>query len=495
VGYDVLKSILATWPRDRDFPERAYELCWLRKVLEGSIYDCLPYQFDDERNGAGEYVPIRQRQPSVRYNLARTVVEDSVSLLFSEGHFPALLCDEEATREALEAVIKEARLDDLMVDAAIRGSVGSCAILLRVLKSRAFFEVLDTEFLTPTWQQEAPDTLECVTEKYKLLGRKLQEAGYDIPQTQLETTFWFKRVWTITDEEWYQPQPVALSKSPEAPAMELDASRSVRHGFGFVPIVWIRNLPGGKGVDGVCSFRGGVETQIEIEYQLSQGGRGLKYSSDPLLVIREPAASDGQIIRSAGNALVTTKDGDAKLLEIGGTATTAVIEYVRALREFLLEACHGNRAEPSKMSAAQSGRALELMNQGLIWLADRLRASYGEHGLLPLLRMLVKASGVIPLSIAGGAAAKLSDEQPITLHWPDWYPAAPEDKQADATTLTTLVGGGLMSVETAVIAIADTYDIEDVKKELASIQSDGVAADARSAQQAKDQAATKPVAK
>ena len=32
--------------------------------------------------------------------------------------------------------------------------------------------------------------------------------------------------------------------------------------------------------------------------------------------------------------------------------------------------------------AAQSGRALELMNQGLIWLADNLRVSYGEGALL-----------------------------------------------------------------------------------------------------------------
>ncbi len=37
---------------------------------------------------AGEYIPLRLRRPSVRYPLCRTVVEDSVSLLFSEGHFP-----------------------------------------------------------------------------------------------------------------------------------------------------------------------------------------------------------------------------------------------------------------------------------------------------------------------------------------------------------------------------------------------------------------------
>ena len=35
-----------------------------------------------------------------------------------------------------------------------------------------------------------------------------------------------------------------------------------------------------------------IETKIEIDYQLSQAGRGLKYSSDPTLLIKEPATSE-----------------------------------------------------------------------------------------------------------------------------------------------------------------------------------------------------------
>jgi hypothetical protein len=62
-----------------------------------------------------------------------------------------------------------------------------------------------------------------------------------------------------------------------------DDDRSMSHRLGFVPMVWIRNLPGGRGVDGACTFRAAIETGIEIDYQLSQAGRGLKYSSDPTL--------------------------------------------------------------------------------------------------------------------------------------------------------------------------------------------------------------------
>ena len=38
-----------------------------------------------------------------------------------------------------------------MVEAALRGSVGSVAILMRVLRGRVFLDVFDTAFLTPEW--------------------------------------------------------------------------------------------------------------------------------------------------------------------------------------------------------------------------------------------------------------------------------------------------------------------------------------------------------
>ena len=60
---------------------------------------------------------------------------------------------------------------------------------------------------------------------------------------------------------------------------------------------------------------------------------GLKYSSDPTLLLKDPALPDGELIRGAGNALIVSEKGDARLLEIGGTASAAVIEYVRILRE------------------------------------------------------------------------------------------------------------------------------------------------------------------
>jgi hypothetical protein len=205
---------------------------------------------------------------------------------------------------------------------------------------------------------------------------------------------------------------------------------------------------------------------------LSQAGRGLKYSSDPTLIIKEPACLDGEIIKGGGNALVVSEKGDAKLLEIGGTASAAVIEYVRTLRELALETLHGSRANPDRLTAAQSGRALEMLNQGLIWLADNLRVSYGEGALVGLMRMVLRAAQVYRLQVLGQELYKPDPDTRLTLKWPRWYPLTAEDRLRDAQTLATLISNGTISRETALKAVADTYDLEDIAAELTRIATD-----------------------
>ena len=283
----------------------------------------------------------------------------------------------------------------------------------------------------------------CVGERRGALqgsGGRSGCGGYVVPDPQ--AVYWFMRRWDAEAETWFAPQAVGT----DGPAV-VDTGRSVRHGLGFVPLVWIRNLPGGVAPDGGCTFRAAVETGIEIDYQLSQAGRGLKYSSDPTLLIKEPAGLEGELVRGAGNALVVSEKGDARLLEIGGTAAGAVLEYVRMLRELALEGVHGNRADASRLGAPASGRALEMMNQGLIWLADNLRVSYGEGGLLPLCRMILRAAAAYPLRVGGVALGALDAGAALDLVWPPWYPASSEDRARDAATLMMLGDGGKLTVE------------------------------------------------
>lgn len=462
---DTLASLL---PADPDYPLRTARLTLYKRVHDGTIYDALPYEFQDERTSAGEYIPLRQRRPSVRYPLARIVVDDSISLVFSEAHFPTIDTDDAALRSTLADIAAETNLNAIMQEAALRGSIGSVAILVRVLNSRVFLKVLESVYLTPTWNPQAPDTLLNVVEKYKVPGAILANLGYDIADPQSQ--YWFMRSWDSTQETWFTPWPAHSAAAPE-----IDATRSTAHNLGFVPVVWIRNLPGGPdgadGIDGACTFRPAIETSIEIDYQLSQAGRGLKYSSDPTLLIREPAGDARELIRGGGNALVVTEKGDARLLEINGTAAAAVIDYVRTLREMALEGVHGNRASADRLTTAQSGRALEMMNQGLIFLADNLRVSYGT-AILQIARMILRASHIYRLTTHGEPIPKLNPSARLRLKWPRWYAPDAQDRTADAQTLATLTSAKLLSPETALRSIADVYGVQDIPTERARIETE-----------------------
>ena len=490
MDWNTLQAGMATAsdrPRDGDMPDRAFRLNALSRLLDGTMYDHLGADFEEDYRASGEYVPTRLRRPSIRHDWCRIAVEDSVALLFSEGRFPTIACDDEPTRDTIAALVKETALNATMVECATRGSIGTAEILLRAMGEaapglRVFFDCLDPRTLTPTYTPTEPDVLLSVREGYKIKRADLLAAGYAegdlLPTT--ETTFWFGREWTEQAEMWFAPQPMSDKREGKPP--RVDAGRSVPHALGFVPLVWVRNLPGGPGVDGRPTLTpGAISTMIEADYQVSQAGRGQRYNGEPTLLVKDDGSLQNRSHTGGStNAITVPFEGDAKLLEISGNATKAVLDFVQHLRATVLEGMRGNRTDADKLSAASSGRAMELMNQSLIWLADQLRVSYGEGALLSLMRMVCKANEGRKLLIGGQTiAAGALKPDGLALRWRPWYSPTYTDAQAQASTLNALHNGGLMSRETAVTQIAAPYDIEDVAAELAAIANDQATDDAR----------------
>lgn len=461
-------ALQAAMTRDTAMPQRASRLQALEAVLDGRQYDHLPYAFSEERSAGGEYVPLRQRRPSARTGLCRVVVEDAVSLLFSEGHWPALKATSPATVDGLAAIAKATRLNDVMLEAATRGSVGSVVIRLRALSGKPFVDVLSTACMAPEWEPDDPDVLLRVTERYIVTGSDLAAQGYQILSQQRAARYWFQRTWDDANETWYVP--VALSATGAAAVPRIDDERSVNHGLGFVPLVWVRNLPSSRrdGPDGACTFECAIDTVIETDYLLSQGGRALKYASDPTLVIKAGESDGSTPARTGGaaNALELPPTGDAKLLEINGASARAVLEHVQVLRACALETMHGNRAHADKLSAATSGRSIELMMSGLIWLADRMRVSYGEGALLDLLRMICAMTAKLETGLsAGGVEHHDLDPDGLELRWAPWMPVMPQDMLTTAQALVTGYAGGVLSQQTAVQTFAGLLNVEDAKEE------------------------------
>ena len=133
----MFRSIVSRIKRDKDYPARQFAIDVYSRVLDGAIYDHLAHSFHEEKSESnGEYVPLRDRRPSVRCNICRIVVDDSVSLLFSEGHFPKVQSEVDGASAVLSGFVKAGRLNEVMIEAATQGSVGSVAIQMRILEQR-----------------------------------------------------------------------------------------------------------------------------------------------------------------------------------------------------------------------------------------------------------------------------------------------------------------------------------------------------------------------
>jgi len=460
---------------DDNLSYRQKKLIILQKFLDRSIYDNL-YPFYMEFTGddkAGQYIRLSKRRPSVTYNLCKIIVEDSVSLLFGDDHFPVVRCAEyKNTEQFLQIITRESNLRKVMLDAARAGSIGSACIAVKLLEGKFHFEVLETYNLTPFFKKLFPEQLERVIEKVKVDGSTLQSYGYAINKDDLNKFFYVTREWNEVEEIFYIPYLCEKEKE-DSFVPSKDEDKSELHDLGFVPLIWIRNLPSTRSIDGDCTFESIIDINIEIEYHLSQLGRTITYNEDPTLVIKNPSAFEGEKLIKSISVLNLDEKGDAYYAEMSGKSVEPAMGYIRLLREYALEVARGNRTSPEKISTAQSGKAIQMLNAALISMVSEMRVTYGDEGVLKLYKMILAIANHEKMAIDYDNVKPDSlknIEDFVILDWPAWYPLSSQEKLQEAQTLSTYKQNNILSTETAVTSIADEYNILDIPEELKTIE-------------------------
>lgn len=446
----------------------------LKMFLDSSIYDNLQ-PFYIEFNGE-TYIKLADRRPSVTYPICKIIVDESSSMLFGEGHFPVVRCSSsdddkhEKTTQFLQYITRVCHLKELMLLAAKIGSVGSVCIILKVLNGKFYFEALGTKSLTPLFDDLAPDKLLELTDKRKIDGSTLKSFGYTVKNDDLNKFFWLMRKWDKQREIFYKPYLCEKDDDENFRPSE-DKEKNVDHDFGFVPAVWIKNLPDNN-IDGACTFQPALDISVEIDYQLSQNGRLLKYNSDPTLVVKNPSQLEGGALIKGQMMLQLDESGDAYYAEMNGKSCEAVIEFVKLLREYGLEAVRGNRVSPEKMSNAQSGIGFEMMNMALVGLVEEMRLTYGDYGLMSIYCMVLAIAKEDKYAIDYGDYAPDNDkncEDHLILDWPAWYPPTAAEKLQESQALTNYTTNNVLSASTAIKSIADEFNIMDIESELKDI--------------------------
>ena len=111
------------------------------------------------------------------------------------------------------------------------------------------------------------------------------------------------------------------------------------------------------------------------------------------------------------------------------------------MREWALEVVGGMKASAEHTKGVPSGRALEMLHQALILLVKRQRLAYGNRGLVPLLKLLLRgiANGAI---VVDGVDQSVNANVPLRLKWPSWMLPTGTDLLAHAQGLQQLAGVG-----------------------------------------------------
>ncbi len=445
--------------------------------LQSQFYDHLEHSFYEEAEGE-TYIPIAQRRPSVQFNLPAHISSSIARKLFGGRHVPRLIrrgtegqFEQEPVMTRLNEIVSESQFWAKMLEAAFWGSVGSVAVTFRVSAQtqntgKLVFDVWRARDCYPDFDKFGELSKLRITRTG--LGRDFICLDYPKPldknskrvDYEPDKFYWFVRDLTATQEITYIPmeesawKPTGLDAEDEWIELQEDKEKTVTHNLGFVPGVWIQNMPGGTLPDGQCTWERALNTCIEADYTMSQLGRGIRYAAAPQLVIKGDLRNwdwsnpgNVKLTKSPAHVLqleADTKDatggtvtgGSASLLEMKGNGIQSGLSYYEHIRKIALEQISASRKDPDKFRVPQSGRAMEVLDEDFHDLVHEQRQYYGDGGALPLLRKAFIAG--IKSNMLKGVDKALVQE--LTLLWPRLYQPSPMDIQAFAMAMEILVG-------------------------------------------------------
>ena len=476
---------LGGWPpRYQEIDQLEAWYLGLQYELGGPWYR--EHKWTDERDSSGKYIPLAQRRP-YDFGIAKNLVDMPTGFLFDEGRFPALLVEGDdagavAAEAWLRAVAEHVAMRVKMLNGSrIGGRQRSVFAYFKIVDGEPILDMHGGKYCTPTFERDGK-TLKLVRKQYKCLGEHFARMGYAIDEP--DKFYWYRHDFTPDAEIAYFP--VKFEQGPKVPQFEVDEDRTVRHNLGFVPGVWMVNLYQREdGYDGVGTYEGEqVLTMIHLcNESLSQAHRATGHASDPQFVLEvDPEKGDPDpAIRSQTKGGVWMMPGKLSLVEMAGTGQKMALEMFDRYRALISDATSVTEVDPESISGkAQSAEALRVLYAGLIGFASLLRVCYGEQGLVPLCKIILrvlKATANTSINIDGVSwegkeveRSAIPDRPKVRLEWGPWFAPTAADQQAMIASAASAVVAGLLSQETAVSVIAKLYGRdggEELKKILA----------------------------
>lgn len=438
----------------------------------------------------GASLPLKYRAPETPYHLPRVIVDRFTSLLFSSAHHPRVVVEGDPEAEDyLSALAEASRLWSKMIQArAFGGGTGTAVFGFKFVDGQPRIEVHDPRWCYPTWKDQEEFTLLNLEIRYQYPKEIVN------PETkEYETVgYWHRRV--ITEKADVTFVDVEVSENGDPPQWVPDPAKTFQHDYGFCPVVWVQNMPLLDDIDGDPDCIGVFDLCEAIDRNLSQGNTAVSASCDPTLV----AATDADL-PSIGvgldNAIKVPVGSTVTYLEANMNGPKAAFEQAERLRKMALEIAQCVLDHPGTIKTATE---VILIYSSMLSKADVMREQYGEKGIKPLLRMMIRA-----IHSLGGAdkaiilppkieKAKDADGKPvitktervlpddaadaaITLSWPAYFPPDIEDAGTATTAAAAALLAKVIDKETAVKFVAPFYGVEDPSVVLDKLKAESAA--------------------
>jgi hypothetical protein len=416
----------------------------------------------------------------------------------------------------------------------------ACAVL-GFRKGIPSVEAVWAKCCTPTFNPQDPDEVIRLEISY----RYIEQERDPLTAEWAPVVYQYRRV--IDDKSDTTFLPVRIDDKSQFPVSSTpDKTRTVAHNFGVCPVIWWRCMGGidtGTGYDGHAIHETILSAIEALDMSLSQRHRAALYAGDPQWFLSgidpdNPVAPQGRRSRvditadnptgdpkktgEWGGALYgvgpngrgvakkgpgvvwasESPDAKASLVTLPGEALDAISDHASDVLNKIAETMSWVRIDPIALrgTADISAKAMTIMYAKQLSRVAQLRQDFGDKCLLPMLslfyRMLIKVGAgaylpglakVMPIllkmqvQIAGGVQIWFAPK--LKLQWPDYFDPSDADEMTRVTMSSAALGGGLVTLASAVEHIKSVFGIgnveqyvETLKKEKADRVADAQAA-------------------
>ncbi|MGK3981325.1 hypothetical protein WMF38_57540 [Sorangium sp. So ce118] len=522
---------------------RYRELTRLDAYLRGKQYDGRPDWFDGT-NSKGEVVPLHERAPCVVYPLPAAAVGQAVRFAVGEGRFPGITVDDVEDEEAVapgltisedEAETLTNLVTQIVLNACLKS--GSRVLMRTGMSARTAPAIVSVR--RGKFALEMPRPQDCVArfvdgdpsaDVESMVWCYQFQKTLDENGAMVEKTHWFRQ--DITAEEFITYHDAPVGHSGSAKWVVKDRRK---HGLGFCPVVWIRNMPEAhcSDVDGSAFYGEMLDEFDALNFSLSQRHRGIRYfgtpqayetnvgeDEQPAEVGRRAKGQRGnedpvqggpfgvtpKKARKAAPDQIWSYKGDARvdILETTGVAFDVTSKHVLDIRARILEALNVVLLDPeTAMKQDLAGVALERLFSPMLAMVDELREHWWEHGIAKIIGMMLriiavtggkgllipgvrKAAPMLKRFTVQTEAGPLWVPPRLTPSWGDYFSPGPDDVTKGVDAAEKASTAGLITKKTASKYVAPYFGVDDPEAEAEEAEEEGLEAAAKVVEEAKE---------